>query len=223
MPVSFATLLLADARMPAGGHVSSGGWEPALLGGFDQPLDAYIDARLEAVSPIDIGASVVARRIAIDDGDVPASLDRVRAEWAARTPNAHLRAVACDLGLALHRLAATMLGEPFDLPAPRTGRAWPRPIVAGFFAARAGIGSRDLVRALVYDEVQSVCAASLKLQPADPAAAARTVLAACQRFEHRVDELAGLTEPAHIPIGGAALLEQWAQHHANTTRRLFRA
>jgi len=38
-----------------------------------------------------------------------------------------------------------------------------------------------------------------------------------------VDELSSITEVADIPAVGAPLIEQWAEIHATTTQRLFRA
>ena len=44
VPPLFATLLLADARLPSGGHAQSAGVEPALLAGLD-PAEAFAALR----------------------------------------------------------------------------------------------------------------------------------------------------------------------------------
>ena len=38
-----------------------------------------------------------------------------------------------------------------------------------------------------------------------------------------VVDLAGLTDPGQLPACGAPQIEQWAEIHATTSQRLFRA
>ena len=71
--------------------------------------------------------------------------------------------------------------------------------------------------------MQTVLAASLKLLPLDPVDAA----AWCVGLLPDIDALRRgrrrLTSPDEIPATGSPLIEGWAQAHARTTRRLFRA
>ncbi|NNH03562.1 urease accessory UreF family protein, partial [Microbacterium ulmi] len=95
-------LLLADARLPAGGHAHSSGLEPALLSGMD-PADAaaFLHARARTTTLVDAGTAVVARHAA-HAGLPSAPVERA---WAARTPSRAMREAACDLGRGLLRLA----------------------------------------------------------------------------------------------------------------------
>ena len=80
-----------------------------------------------------------------------------------------------------------------------------------------------LARLVAYDDAQTVAAASLKLEPVDPAETTTWVLAAGPDIDDVVAEVSHLTDPDHIPAHGAPLMEQWAEHHARTTERLFSA
>ena len=275
-------MLLADARLPTGGHTQSAGLEPALRAGMaPRDVPAYIAARLATTARVEAGTAVVARHVALErvragseraqsacpgDPQAPGSggpahpmlhrcassdLADVRAAWAARTPSLALRETSERLGRGYLRLlrrlwpdhpalatletdlptrgrrpavALTLAGTGPDSP-PRADRAAgvPRPIVLGVLAACAGLDAARLARLVAYDDAQTVAAASLKLEPVDPSETTAWVLAAGPDIDDLVDEVAHLTDPDHIPAHGAPLMEQWAEHHARTTERLFSA
>lgn len=226
-------LLLADARLPSGGHVSSSGLEPALLAGLDrgEVADFMLD-RAASAAAVDAGAAVVVRHLLLEaaaDGDTAADRAERRAgsirslvqAWAARTPGAAARQISYELGRGLHRLchtlwpgAETLTG--LDLPAPR-------PVVLGAIAAHTGISAEELARLVVYDDAASAAAALLKLDPGDPAEAMSMAMDACASLEHRIADLASLTDPTEIPCASAPLSEGWTERHAQNPRRLFRA
>ncbi|WP_193105712.1 urease accessory protein UreF [Brachybacterium sp. FME24] len=218
-------MLLADSRLPAGAHVSSNALEAALRDGLaPSEIADYLATRLRTIAPVEAGTAVVARRISLDAGGVPdtAALERLRREWAARTPSRAQREVASALGDGLRRLADALW--PGAVPAASSRACpWPRPIVLGLVAASAGLGVEDLVRLVAYDDAQTVAAALLKLEPGDPRAAAARVLEACALLEPRVAELAALEDPTRIPCAGAPLTEGWAEAQSVLPRRLFRA
>ncbi|MDV3294205.1 MULTISPECIES: urease accessory protein UreF [Brachybacterium] len=212
-------MLLADSRLPAGAHVSSGALEAALRHGLDPAATGdYLSGRMATIVPVEAGTAVVARHLARHGGD----LDRLHREWAARTPSRAQREVTLALGDGLRRLADQLW--PSSIPAPPPGAARrPRPIVLGLIAAAAGLDAEDLVRLVAYDDAQTVAAALLKLEPGDPREATALVIAACARLEPRVAELAALTDPARIPCAGAPLIDGWAEAQSQLPRRLFRA
>ncbi|GAA1485406.1 urease accessory protein UreF [Brachybacterium fresconis] len=218
-------MLLADSRLPAGAHVSSNSLEAALRDGL-APSDVgdYLATRMRTVVPVEAGTAVLARRIRFGTVGVDelAALERLRAEWAARTPSRAQREVAEALGDGLRRLADVLW--PGAVPPPsRRETPWPRPLVLGLVAVAAGLDGEDLVRLVAYDDAQTVAAALLKLEPGDPRTAASLVLAACALLEPRVAELAALEDPARIPCSGAPLTEGWAEAQSTLPRRLFRA
>ena len=98
-----------------------------------------------------------------------------------------------------------------------------RAVVLGVGAALAGLAAAQLVRLIGYEEAQTVAAAALKLEPLDPMDATGWVIEAQPEIERMVDELSSITDVADIPAVGAPLIEQWAEIHATTTQRLFRA
>jgi hypothetical protein len=57
----FASLLLADGRLPVGGHTQSSGLEPALLGGLEhRDVPALVATRLRTVVLVDAATAVAA-------------------------------------------------------------------------------------------------------------------------------------------------------------------
>lgn len=238
MSAHTVALLLADARLPSGGHAFSAGLEPALQGGLDpRDVPAFLRARARTTTVVDAATAVVARHVALDGGLLAggllaggsldgvslaaATFTAVERAWAARTPSAAARHAARELGRGLLRLARTLWPESTMIAgvAPLA----PRPIVLGAIAAHADLDAEDLVRLAVYDDVACAVAALLKLEPGDPLDGVRLVLDACACVDPLVPHLAALTLPDAIPAASAPQTEAWTEAHAMSTRRLFRA
>ncbi|MCF4121135.1 urease accessory protein [Antribacter sp. KLBMP9083] len=227
-------MLLADARLPSGGHAHSASLEPALLGGMAaDAVPAWLVGRATTVSLVEAGTAVVTARLlgGSRDGaggppDGVRLADVVRA-WAARTPAPALRDAARLLGRGYLRLARNLWP---DAPAMRVLAAHdaphgqlPRAVVLGAIAAATGLPAADTVRLTVYDDAQTAASALLKLEPLDPLAPARWVLEACAAAEPHVPRVASCTTPEDIPASGSPQTEGWAQAHALLSQRLFRA
>ncbi|MGS0683740.1 urease accessory protein UreF [Nakamurella sp. GG22] len=158
-----------------------------------------------------------------DNPDLPAALAAVDAAWRARTISPALRETSVLLGRGYARLvrrlwpgsrgaeALSGIGKP--------GRA----VVLGVAAALAGLSAAQLIRLIGYDDVQTVAAATLKLEPLDPVVTTGWVMSAAPEIERLVGELAAIDDIEQMPAFGAPLIEQWAQVHATTSQRLFRA
>ncbi|MGF0115832.1 urease accessory protein UreF [Promicromonospora sp. Marseille-Q5078] len=240
-PLSVA-LLLADARLPGGGHAHSASLEPALRGGMP-PADvpAWMVGRATTVGLVEAGTAVVAARLLADaapgDPDTAGRLDGVVRAWAARTPSPALREASRLLGRGYLRVARALWPQSVAVralvtyeaaqparhgPAQRSGTL-PRAVVLGAVAAAAGLTPEDVVRLTVYDDAQTAASALLKLEPLDPLAPARWVLDACAAAEEHVLRVAACATPEDVPASGAPLTEGWAEAHALTTQRLFRA
>lgn len=217
------SLLLADSRLPSGGHVSSSGIEPALMGGLDlKEIPAFLCARIRTVTAIDAATAAVTRHQLLSDSTDGADvLTRLERAWAARTPSRTQREVASALGRGMLRLAKALWPRN---PLLAVHAALPRPLVLGIIAAEVQMSAEQLVRLVIYDDAASAAAALLKLEPGDPADATVLVLTACAEAEQdTVPQTAACTEPEQIPAASAPQLDHWIEHHATTSRRLFRA
>jgi urease accessory protein len=217
---STVALLLADARLPSGGHAYSSGVEPALLGGMP-PAAAleFLVARASTTGLVDAATAVVARRATAAGGP----LAPVERAWAARTPSRAMRDASRDLGRGLLRLADRVWpGSGAVASLHALNGSPPRPLVLGAIAAEVGMPAEDLVRLSVYDDLASAVAALLKLDPRDPADGVALVLAGCGSIEPSIADVAAATTPDDIPALSAPQAEAWAESHAIERRRLFR-
>ncbi|MEV8028899.1 urease accessory UreF family protein [Cellulosimicrobium funkei] len=247
--------LLADARLPTGGHTQSAGLEPALRAGMPAArVPDYVRARLATVTRTEAATAVVARHAALapDDGPPPVAvaLADTWVAWAARTPSPALRETSQRLGRGYLRLlrrlwaghpavaaldaaaALVAAARPADEgrggpggrpPSGRRAPQPPRPLVLGVTAACAGLSALQVARLVGYEDVQTVAAATLKLEPVDPVVATGWVVASQAAIDALAHDVAPLTDPRAIPAHGAPLVEQWAETHARTTERLFSA
>jgi urease accessory protein len=224
---STVALLLADARLPSGGHAHSSGLEPALIGGMSPSAVAdFLALRARTTALVDAGTAVAAMHAVLDGvgpdgtGLAGSGLAAVEMAWSARTPSRAMRAASRDLGRGLLRLARRIWPAAHGMEA--LADAPPRPLVLGVIAAEVGIGSEELVRLSVYDDLASGVAALLKLDPRDPADGVALLLDACSSIEPLVASIAGIWSPDDIPALSAPQAEAWAEQHAVTQRRLFR-
>ena len=127
------SMLLADARLPSGGHAFSAGVEPALQAGLARAeVGAFLRSRARTTTLVDAATAVVARRV----GVVGAPYAPVERAWAARTPSRAARTASADLGRGLLRLAQRLWPQSPVIVALTTEDATPpRPIVLGAIAA----------------------------------------------------------------------------------------
>lgn len=216
-------LMLADARLPTGGHTQSGGLEPAVKAGLADDgrrltdIADYVRDRLRTVVRTEAAAAVVSRHLTVSGGD-PLT---VEVEWAARTPSQALRAASRRQGRGYLRLAERVWPAVLD-HLPRDGSI-ARAVVLGVIGAVTGIDARQVARLSAYDDAQTVVSASLKLLPVDPAAAATWLASVHPDIEDLVAAVADLTDPAALPAPGAPLIDMFAQQHATERMRLFHA
>lgn len=225
--VDLLALMLADARLPVGGHTQSAGLEPALRNGM--PITAvpdYLRTRLATVTLVEAATAVLARRVAAH----PPAPDVVRAElaeldaaWRARTVSKAVRDNADLLGRGYSRLAGRLWPEH---PAVRALDGINRParaVVLGVVAAAAGLADLRVAELVGYDEVATVAAAALKLAPMDPADTTAWILELSPDIAEMAGAAVAVTGLSELPAGSAPELEEWAEQHAAATQRLFRS
>lgn len=216
-------MLLADVRLPVAGHTQSATLESALNHGL-QPVDVprYVDVRLRTVTAVEAGTAVVARHLSAERQRV-VELAELETAWAARTPSPALRSASRTQARALLHLAQRVWPDAKEVALVRDLSEPSRAVVLGAVAAHLGLGPAPLARLVGYDDVQTVCAAALKLAPLDPAVVARWVHDALPAVERMAGSVTGLTRCEQVPMTGNPTIEAWAQAHTRTTRRLFRA
>ncbi|HEU5483938.1 MAG TPA: urease accessory UreF family protein [Microlunatus sp.] len=221
MSAAYLTLLLADGRLPTGAHTQSAGLEPALNHGLrlDQVPD-YLRARLATVTAVEAAAAVVARHL-WDRTRSPAALATVDRGWRVRTTSAALRDASDLLGRSYLRLAGSLWPALAALTEDRA--AWCRAVAVGATAAEAGLDPAQTARLVGFEDVQTVLAAAVKLQPFDPSIAVAWSMAAGREVAAMVEQVAGCSRVEDIPAYAAPQIEHWAELHTRTERRLFRA
>ncbi|MEE6282227.1 urease accessory protein UreF [Georgenia sunbinii] len=220
MPGNLGALLLADARLPTGGHAYSGGLEPGLAAGMAPELvPDYITARARTVAVVEASAAVLAHRAVRHD---PARLVAVHDALAVRTPSEPLREVSGMLGRGLVRMARRLWPEhPAVAQLRAIGRAPLRPVAMGVVAAIMGTDEAAVARASFYDDAQTVASATLKLAPVDPVDAVAWLLALEPLLDALVERVLAVGSPADMPALTAPQAEQWSLDHGAETRRIF--
>ena len=223
----YLSLLLADGRLPTGAHTQSAGVEPALRHGMRvAEVPAYLRVRLATVTEVEAAAAVVAgrvwaaRTVRERSVGVVAALGEVDRAWRVRTLSDALREASDLLGRSYLRTAAAVWDlTPFaSAPGP-----WCRAVVLGVVAAEAGLDGEQIARLVAYEDVQTVVAAALKLEPFDPSIGVRWAADAAVAVEALVARVVDVRTTDDIPAHSAPLVEEWGQHHRTSERRLFRA
>jgi len=220
-------MLLADARLPTGAHTQSAGLEQAMREGICiTQVPEYIRARLRTVVAVEAGAAVVARHLVqrtAPDPELTSGLEQVDAAWRARTISPALRENAEILGRGYARLVTGLWPQAAATRALVGATRPTRAVALGVAGALAGLSAAQLARLIGYDDAQTVAAAALKLDPPDPLVSTGWVVRAQADIERMVASVSPLTSIDAIPAVAAPLIEQWAQVHAATSQRLFRA
>lgn len=223
MPAAFAAMLLADARLPTGSHAHSGGLEPALLEGMEPGrIPEYLAARLATVVRVDAGTALAARWALLHDRP----LQPVQDAWAARTPGERQRDASALLGRGWLRLLRSQWPEAGETRAVAAVPDVARPVAVGAAALLLGLAPGTLVELICYEDIATVTAAALKLEPLDPLETVGWARGLAHCASALARELSGedpVTEPHAIPATSAPQLEAWLVAHAAHPRRLFRA
>lgn len=203
-------LVLADSRLPAGGHVHSGGAEEAVTAGLVYDVDtlrAYLRRRIRSCGLVT--ASIAA---AVADGRLaPAAADR---ETDARTPSPAARAASRAQGRGLTRLARRVWP---DAPVWETlGRTPHLPVAAGVAGELSGLSATQTAVSVVYTTMTGVATAAQRLLALDPADVAALTFELAELCEDTAAmaaaELTDLSDP---------LLDVLAERHLQRDRPLF--
>jgi urease accessory protein len=207
---ALATLLtLADSRLPAGGHVHSGGVEEAVTGGLVVNLDtleAFLRRRIRSHGLVTASIAAAVHRGELDTG-------RADQETDARTPAPAARRASRGQGRGLARLARRVWPDVcWDDLGPQPHLA----VAAGRVGAVSGLTPEQSALAIVYTTMTGSATAAQRLLALDPADVAALTFRLAPVCERTADEaaagLADLSDP---------LLDTLAQRHAQRERPLF--
>jgi urease accessory protein len=212
--MSLATLLvLADGRLPSGGHAHSSGLEAAVASGRVRDVEdvgGFLRGRLATSGLV---AAVFAAACCARTENWPA-LDH---GLDARTPSPALRKASRAQGRALMRAGRAMW------PVRDVGRDPHHPIALGALAAAAGLGPAEAAVAAAHGTVTGPASAAVRLLGLDPYA----VHALLARLAPECDRIAAdaasrINDPVDdLPAAGAPLLDIGAELHATWEVRLF--
>lgn len=211
---SLAALLLADGRLPTGGHVHSAGIESAVGDGRVGDIDSLAEYVLGRLHTVALTEAALAAAGVVHMHELPALDD----EAEARLPVPALREASRRLGRQLVRVA---------------GRCWPsavlarlpdaphQPVALGAVAVAAGLDATDAASIAVHHAIATPTQAAVRLLGLDPFAVAS--LAAAMAAEGRA-VVAQAAAAAEGPIGdlparsGAVTDIAAARHHLLDTR-----
>jgi len=216
-----ATLLvLADGRLPAGGHAHSGGLEAAVTAGRVRDLDSlagFLAGRLATGGRVTAAFAAAATRAAAGGDTDLVRLDALDDGLDARTPSPALRRASRAQGRALLRAGRAIW------PGEAGRRDRHHPVALGVVAAAAGLAPAAAALTAAYGAVTGPASAAVRLLGLDPYAVHALLARLAPETDRIAAETATLADAPvdDLPAGSAPLLEVDAEHHATWEVRLF--
>ncbi|MFN2479744.1 MAG: urease accessory protein UreF [Pseudonocardiaceae bacterium] len=223
-----ASLLLADSRLPTGGHAHSGGVEAAVERGLvcdESDLALYLAGRLRGTGSV--VAAVAAAGCVLAASIPPVDWGCWDAAVSARTPSAAAREASRAQGVTLLRTARRVWPSAALEALGQTPRPH-HPLVLGAVVAATGDGANTAALLALHHLLSGACAAAVRLLGLDPIAVA-AVQARASRSAAQVGlRAAGVGREAVVqqdtrllPSTGTPLPELLAELHARTEVTLF--
>jgi urease accessory protein len=226
--VMLGLLLLADSRLPAGGHGHSGGVESLVerdLLRTEHDLEIFLGGRLRTGAAVPAAAAAAGCALA-RDAAAPAWLPWELAV-SARLPAAAARSASWAQGAALLRTAVIAWPSPV-LDELRTLRRAHHALVLGAAAAVAGAEPAEAAALAVHHLIGGACTAAVRLLGLDPLRVAALAAAAGRDAEPVVagavaDAGAAVAadDPALLPVDSSPLFDVFAQLHHRSEATLF--
>ena len=229
MPVSPGLLLLADSRLPAGGHAHSGGLEAAAAAGSVTGLDGlagFLRGRLATAGLVSAGLAAAACQHAtqVAGGGMP-RWPQLLAEAAARTPSPAQRRTSCAQGRALLRAARAAWPGPAldDLAAAAGPEGSYHPVALGACASAAGGTAADAAVVAATASVTGPASAAVRLLGLDPLAVHGMLAGLAQDIAcvGQSAAAAAAGDWAALPAASSPGLDLLAERHAREEVALF--
>lgn len=217
-------LLLADGRLPAGGHAHSGGLEQAVeLGDVRDAadLERFLDGLLH--TSMRTSLAVAAQACAAWVRDDHAALLALDAEESARTPSAVLRAASRAQGRQLRRAAEAIWPPSRPISLPPLPQGPHLALAQGVTAGRLDLAPLDAARLAAYGAVSGPATAAVRLLGLDPFSVHAVIARTMQRAEGALEEAASHAELVDLELPGLTvpLLEIGAELHRAREIRMF--
>jgi urease accessory protein len=220
-------LVLADSRLPSGGHGHSGGVEAVAMRGLlrtDTDLALYLHGRLLTAGETIAAAAAAACLLVAVPGT---EWSRWDAAVDARTPSTALRTASRSQGGALLRTVVRAWPGP-AVAALQQLRRPHHPLVLGVAAAAAAATAEEAAALALHHLTGGAATAGVRLLGLDPLAVAAvtaevaraarpvaTAAAAAARIAVETDD------PGLLPAGGNPLHDVLAQLHDSAEVTLF--
>ena len=221
-----ALLLLADGRLPTGGHAHSWGLEEAAARGRVHDvasMAAYARGKLHTTGLCDAALAAAAVRAAAEGSD-PGAWALLDAEAEARCPSPVLRRVSRSLGRQLLRTGRGVWPhEVFGALEAAAPSGPHQPLAFGAVACAAGAGPAEVALASAHLAVAGLCAAAVRLLALDPYAVHRAAAGLAPDVE-AVAAAAAAHATARwpdLPCPSAPAADLAAERHATWEMRLF--
>ncbi|MGI8752819.1 MAG: urease accessory protein UreF [Acidimicrobiales bacterium] len=220
-PATATLLVLADGRLPTGGHVHSGGMEEAVTDGRVgdvSDLRAYVRGRLATAGLVDAALAGAGA----DLGAAPEGWAELDSEAAARCPASALRQAGRSQGRGLVRVARRLWPAPvLDTVAAvhADGPLWPVAVAAAAVAAGVDRAGAALVAAQA--SVTAPGWAAVRLLGLDPFAVALVLADLAPAVDMVVAQALDSPAGGPLPAASGPLCDIAAQIHARRAVRLF--
>jgi urease accessory protein len=223
-----ALMVLADGRLPVGGHAHSGGIEAAMSDGRVTTLDhveSFVAGRAHTVGVMEAAlAAATVLRLRQPSANAARVLRIVDAEADARVPSAPLRAASRRLGRQLNRVAVECWPDPLLLLLSEVHHDGAhQPIALGTVAVAAGLDERQAAALALHHAVTTPIQAAIKIAGFDPFALAATTVRLAPTIDALTDAAcsAAAGPLAALPSATAPLIEIASLRHDATGNRLF--
>lgn len=222
-----ASLLLADSRLPTGGHAHSGTVEAAVVRGLirdAEDLVLFLAGRLRGHGPV---VAAVAAAGCLLAARAPVPWHEWHAALSARTPSAAAREASCAQGVTLLRTARRVWPSTALDGLAETGRPH-HPLALGVVVAAAGEGADVAASLALHHLLGGACAAAVRLLGLDPITVAAIQARASRSAEPIAQAAAGVAreavaqqDPRLLPSTSTPLPEVLAELHVCAEVTLF--
>lgn len=213
---SLASLLLADGRLPTGGHVHSAGVEAAVEDGRIVDVGSLGEYLLGRLHTAGLTEAALAAAVVLQ----PAAVALLDAEAEARITVPELRVVSRRLGRQLVRVAGRCWPDPVLATLPDDPH---QPVALGAVGVAAGLDALDTARVAIHHVIATPAQSALRLLGLDPfAVAALAASMAAEGDGVAVEAVLAAGGPiADLPARSGPVVEIAAATHASLPTRLF--